>query len=105
MDRSNVPTRKRHLRHPEDRSEYLRLTPSERVELVWPLTLQAWGFLNGLENEPRFRRDVVRVTRRTGSPRALGLVMEWAALHQGELREVWKQAEAHEPLSSIEPLE
>ncbi|MGH7545709.1 MAG: DUF4160 domain-containing protein, partial [Gemmatimonadota bacterium] len=39
------------------------------------------------------------------NPRALGLVMEWAALHQRELREVWRQAAAHEPLSSIAPLQ
>ncbi len=38
------------------------------------------------------------------SPRALGLVIEWASLHQAELRAVWKQAEALEPLSKIEPL-
>ena len=43
------------------------------------------------------------VTGRIG-PRALGLVMEWAALHQDELRGVWKQAAAHEPLSRIDPL-
>jgi hypothetical protein len=38
------------------------------------------------------------------SPRAMGLVTEWATLHQDELREVWRQAKAHEPLSKIEPL-
>jgi hypothetical protein len=38
------------------------------------------------------------------SPRALALVTEWAALHQAELRTVWKQAENHEPLNRIEPL-
>ena len=38
------------------------------------------------------------------SPRATGLVVEWAALHQNELRRVWQQARAHEPLSKIEPL-
>lgn len=38
------------------------------------------------------------------SPRALGLIMEWAALHQDELRRVWEQARAYEPLSHIEPL-
>jgi hypothetical protein len=37
-------------------------------------------------------------------PRALGLVVEWATLHRDELRRVWKQALAHEPLSRIEPL-
>jgi hypothetical protein len=40
----------------------------------------------------------------TISPRALGLVMEWAALHQDELRRVWDQARAFEPLSQIAPL-
>ena len=38
------------------------------------------------------------------NPRALGLVIEWATVHQGELREVWAQAVSHEPLSKIEPL-
>lgn len=38
------------------------------------------------------------------SPRAMGLVIEWATLHQQELRQVWEQARAHEPLSRIEPL-
>lgn len=38
------------------------------------------------------------------SPRALGLVMEWAALHQGELREAWRRAMNNEPVSKIEPL-
>jgi hypothetical protein len=39
------------------------------------------------------------------SPRALGLVMEWAALHRQELREAWNLAELHAPLKSIAPLE
>lgn len=38
------------------------------------------------------------------SPRALGLVTEWASLHQDELREVWRRAMNHEPLGTIEPL-
>jgi hypothetical protein len=38
------------------------------------------------------------------SPRALGLVMEWAALHQDELREAWRKASNHEPVDAIEPL-
>ncbi|MBA2434190.1 MAG: DUF4160 domain-containing protein [Verrucomicrobiota bacterium] len=38
-------------------------------------------------------------------PRALGLVMEWAALHQPELFELWALAQANEPLHKIAPLE
>jgi len=63
MDRSTLPTRKRRLGDAEDHTALLRLTPSARVEMVWPLTLQAWAFFNGLADEPRLRRDVVRVTR------------------------------------------
>lgn len=40
----------------------------------------------------------------TLSPRALGLVMEWAALHQNELREAWEKAVNHEPFGTIDPL-
>ena len=37
--------------------------------------------------------------------KALGLVMEWAALHQQELLDDWKRAEALEKLEKIPPLE
>jgi hypothetical protein len=38
------------------------------------------------------------------APRALGLVMEWAAAHQGELLEDWTLARRNAPLKPIEPL-
>lgn len=37
-------------------------------------------------------------------PRAMGLVMEWASLHQKELLTLWKRAEELKPLGQIEPL-
>jgi hypothetical protein len=37
-------------------------------------------------------------------PRALGLVVEWAALHRDELSEDWELARREEPLKPIEPL-
>lgn len=39
------------------------------------------------------------------SPRAFGLVMEWAALHQVELQENWDLAKQSAPLNKIVPLE
>jgi hypothetical protein len=39
------------------------------------------------------------------SPRAFGLVMEWAALHQAELVDDWNLAKQNAPLKSIVPLE
>ncbi len=39
------------------------------------------------------------------SPRALGLVMEWAALHQEELRTQWDRARNLQPLGRIAPLQ
>jgi len=38
------------------------------------------------------------------SPRATGLVMEWAAQHQLELLQAWQQARNMEPLDRIDPL-
>jgi hypothetical protein len=71
MDRSQYPTRRRRLQDAEDHSYIRGLTMSERVMMVWPLTLQAWAFLDGMSNkekdlEPRLRRHVVRVVRGTG---------------------------------------
>lgn len=37
-------------------------------------------------------------------PRATGLVMEWATLHQNELRADWQRAQQMEPLQRIAPL-
>jgi hypothetical protein len=36
--------------------------------------------------------------------RALGLVVEWATIHQEELLARWNSARQHEPLEGIEPL-
>jgi phosphomannomutase len=38
-------------------------------------------------------------------PRALGLVMEWAALHQQELWQNWEAAQADQILKPIRPLD
>ena len=38
-------------------------------------------------------------------PRPLGMVLEWATLHQDELREDWELARQQRILKRIEPLE
>lgn len=38
------------------------------------------------------------------SPRAIGLVMEWASVHRDELLEDWRLASSQMPLARIEPL-
>ena len=37
-------------------------------------------------------------------PRVLGLVIEWAALHQAELMDNWERAKQQETLKAIAPL-
>ena len=37
-------------------------------------------------------------------PRALGLVIEWATLHQRELLDNWSHVERQEPIKKIAPL-
>lgn len=39
------------------------------------------------------------------TPRILGLVIEWAAIHKAELLANWQQARQQNPLEKIEPLE
>jgi hypothetical protein len=38
-------------------------------------------------------------------PRAMGLVIEWATLHQAELLDDWRRAQAQQSLQRIPPLE
>ncbi|PKN16420.1 MAG: transcriptional regulator [Deltaproteobacteria bacterium HGW-Deltaproteobacteria-23] len=37
-------------------------------------------------------------------PRALGIVMEWASIHQEELLQNWDRAINYKPLEPVEPL-
>lgn len=37
--------------------------------------------------------------------RALGLVLEWAYIHQDELKSLWKDAKELKPLKKVAPLE
>jgi hypothetical protein len=46
----------------------------------------------------------LRVLEGQISPRALGLVVEWAFQHQKELLENWEQARNNQPLKKIAPL-
>ncbi|MGL5077634.1 MAG: DUF4160 domain-containing protein [Waterburya sp.] len=39
------------------------------------------------------------------SPKVLGLVIEWAAIHQTELLENWQRARENQPLNRVQPLE
>jgi len=49
--------------------------------------------------------ETLTVLRGKLSPRALGLVMEWAELNKRELKDDWELAERREPLKPIKPLE
>jgi hypothetical protein len=55
--------------------------------------------------EAQVRVTPVGVLRGGLPPRALALVVEWAALHQGELLENWRRLHADEPAERIPPLE
>lgn len=48
--------------------------------------------------------DTLAILEGKLSPRALGLVTEWASSHQHELIEDWNLARAQAPLRPIEPL-
>jgi hypothetical protein len=50
--------------------------------------------------------DIARLSLFAGRlpPRALGLVIEWATLHQGELMEDWNRARQQQALVKIAPL-
>lgn len=47
----------------------------------------------------------LRVLEGKLSPRVLGMVVEWASLHQAELLANWTLARETEPLNKISPLE
>jgi len=54
--------------------------------------------------EALFEIDTIAVIAGKLPPRASGLVMEWAALHQKELLLLWQNAREQKPIGEIEPL-
>jgi hypothetical protein len=58
-------------------------------------------------NQQKAIIDIKNLTILQGqlSPRILGLVIEWAAIHQQELKQNWQLARLNEPLQPILPLE
>ena len=56
------------------------------------------------EEKAEFRIDPLGLLKGRLPPRALSLVMEWAALHQEELLEAWGQRAAGQVLPRIDPL-
>ncbi len=48
--------------------------------------------------------QTLAVTQGSLSPRALGLVIEWATMHQVELLKAWKHAQNNQDIGKIDPL-
>jgi hypothetical protein len=57
------------------------------------------------ENRALIEVESLRLLTGSLPPRALGLVVEWGALHRNELLENWHRAAAMQPVKSIAPLE
>jgi hypothetical protein len=52
------------LQNQDDRGIIVDVTPSQRMEMVWQLTLDAWMFMDPISAKSEFQRHVVRVERR-----------------------------------------
>ena len=63
MERSQLPTRLLRNEDDPDDGDQLRLTPEQRVDMMWALALDAWAFKGDPVAEPRLPRHVVRVIR------------------------------------------
>jgi hypothetical protein len=59
----DVPIRRLPLADEGRRDLGQRVSASDGVAMMWQLALQAWMFKEGLVDEPRLRRDVVRTLR------------------------------------------
>lgn len=66
MTRRNVTVSIRRLQDQEDDSERDSLTPAERMDLAWRISVDSWAFMGDDGAELRLPRHVVRVVRRGG---------------------------------------
>jgi len=63
MKRADLPVRKLRVSETGPDPWVRGLSAEQRIAMVWQLSLQAWAFKEGLLDEPRLRRDVVRTLR------------------------------------------
>ena len=56
------------------------------------------------EHEARIAINSLAVISGKLPPRAMGLVAEWATLHQQDLQALWEKASRLEPLNRLDPL-
>ena len=52
------------LRDADDTEDFRRMTPAERLGVMWQLALDAWAFTGASDAESRLPRYLVRVHRR-----------------------------------------
>jgi hypothetical protein len=60
-----IAVRKTTKREAETDDDLRGKSPQELLEMMWPLTLNAWAFKEQLDVEPRLQRHVVLLTRRS----------------------------------------
>ena len=66
---SMQPARVGRISEQDPDSDFVGLTPAERLAMVWPLTVQAWTMMSAARGEPfdaesRRQRDHISVQRR-----------------------------------------
>jgi hypothetical protein len=66
MAKRPITVRVTGLHDPPDDSDIERMTPGERIALVWQLTVDSWAFMGEPIGESRLPRDVGRILRRGG---------------------------------------
>lgn len=66
MTRRNVTVSIRRLEDREDDSDIRSLTPAERMDLAWRISVDTWAFMGDDGAEFRLPRHVVRVVRSRG---------------------------------------
>jgi hypothetical protein len=62
-DRSEWPVWVGRVGEPEPKADYSLLSPSERIELCWKVTKQAWALTGALLDESAFCRNSESVSR------------------------------------------
>lgn len=55
--------RKLRLGDEDELADYCELTPSQRLAMIWPITIEAWAFAGQDIRELRLSRSTVRIIR------------------------------------------
>jgi len=52
------------IRNPEEDTDFVALSPEERVSFIWEITMEIWSLMGEFDAEQRLQRNITNIIRK-----------------------------------------